>query len=183
MALDTNFDGRLDVHEYYEQGALTRRESDRNFDGRVDLVEAFDRVSGERVRSVVDVDYDGRADLLVLFHEGRAVYSKWAVPVTSATASGHLAQYTSIPRHQAADLAPLDDPFRTDLAVRAVASARGADDCGGLSLSGGVPAPRDDVVTPPAPSSDVPASAISLPSSATLGPFSPRGPPASPLFA
>src|SRR5580692_13067095 len=75
VALDTNFDGRSDVLEYYDQGALIRRETDRNFDGRIDLIESFDRITHERVRSLTDVDYDGRADLLVLFSHGRTVYS------------------------------------------------------------------------------------------------------------
>src|ERR1700730_5796243 len=39
MAVDTNFDGRSDVHEYYEHSELVRRESDRDFNGRVDLVQ------------------------------------------------------------------------------------------------------------------------------------------------
>src|SRR5579864_6721132 len=52
VAFDTNFDGRSDVLEYYDQGALVRRETDRNFDGRVDLVESFDRLTHERVRPI-----------------------------------------------------------------------------------------------------------------------------------
>src|ERR1700704_428665 len=38
VAVDTNFDGRSDVQEYYEGGALVRRESDRDFDDRVDQI-------------------------------------------------------------------------------------------------------------------------------------------------
>ena len=44
MAVDTNFDGRSDVHEYYQRGALVRRESDRDFNDQVDLVQDFDAV-------------------------------------------------------------------------------------------------------------------------------------------
>src|SRR5580765_2076236 len=78
VALDTNFDGRSDVQEYYERGALVRRESDRNFNDRVDLVQEFDATTREALRSVVDVDFDGTADLLVVFQGGQPVFSKWA---------------------------------------------------------------------------------------------------------
>src|SRR5476651_100432 len=73
VTVDTNFDGRSDVHEYYERSALVRRESDRDFNGRVDLVEEFEPTTHEHVRSVVDVDFDGTADLLVLFQGGQPV--------------------------------------------------------------------------------------------------------------
>src|SRR6266851_130679 len=42
IAVDTNFDGRSDVEEYYEDGALVRRESDRDFNDQIDLVQEFD---------------------------------------------------------------------------------------------------------------------------------------------
>jgi hypothetical protein len=63
VSVDTNFDGRSDVHEYDERGALVRRESDRDFNDRVDLIEEFDSATRDRVRSVVDVDYDARDGL------------------------------------------------------------------------------------------------------------------------
>src|SRR4249920_1079341 len=61
VAVDTNFDGRSDVQEFYEDGALVRRESDRDFNDRVDLVQEFDAKTAESMRSVVDVDFDGTA--------------------------------------------------------------------------------------------------------------------------
>src|ERR1700732_1973871 len=57
MAVDTNFDGRSDVHEYYQRGALVRRESDRDFNDQVDLVQDFDAATRQTVRSVSDVDF------------------------------------------------------------------------------------------------------------------------------
>src|SRR6476620_10226346 len=75
VALDTNFDGRADVQEYYERGALVRRESDRDFNDRVDLVQHFDPVSHEEVRAVTDLNADGVADLLFLFRDGQPVYA------------------------------------------------------------------------------------------------------------
>src|SRR4029077_17187245 len=74
-SIDTNFDGRADVPERYERGALVRRELDRDFNDRVDLVQEFDPTTHEYARSVTDVDFDGTADLLVLFQGGRPVFS------------------------------------------------------------------------------------------------------------
>lgn len=71
---DTNFDGFLDVQEFYDRGALVRRESDRDFNDVVDLIELFDRVTGREVRSISDVDGNGVADMQVSFHEGRPVF-------------------------------------------------------------------------------------------------------------
>src|SRR5579864_1611504 len=172
VAFDTNFDGRSDVLEYYDQGALVRRETDRNFDGRVDLVESFDRLTHERVRSIADVDYDGRADLLVLFRDGRTVYSKWAAPVAPI---GRSAWDPGRSGRPAADLESLDDPFRADLRVEGLSPTHGPEDGGALAVSGGMPAPRVDGATPPR---RFPRSSTS----ASVGPGSPRGPPASPLF-
>jgi len=76
--LDTNGDGRPDVVEYYRDGALLRRDSDRNFNGVTDLVEDFDEVTQEHVRSIVDQDYDGTADLLLLYRHGEPVVSERA---------------------------------------------------------------------------------------------------------
>src|SRR5580765_6097637 len=69
VAIDTNSDGRTDVREYYERGVLVRRESDRDLNDRVDLVQEFDPTTSQPTRSVVDVDFDGTADLLVLFRD------------------------------------------------------------------------------------------------------------------
>jgi hypothetical protein len=183
IAVDTNFDGRSDVREYYDHGALVRRETDRNFDGRVDLIESFDRTTHERVRSVVDVDYDGRADLLVLFHDGHAVFSKWAAPTRLATLTRWANGDARGLALAAADLTALDDPFRADLAVQPVNPARGPEDGGGLAVSSGMPLPRATVVTALALSSHASPSKPFLRSSAAAGRPSPRGPPASPLFA
>ena len=81
VAVDTNFDGRSDVEEFYEDGALIRRESDRDFNDQVDLVQEFDQATQKIVRSVADVNSDGVADLLVLFQDGRPVYSKWSLEI------------------------------------------------------------------------------------------------------
>jgi len=184
VAVDTNFDGRSDVREYYEDGALVRRESDRDFNDRVDLVQEFDATTREAVRSVADVDFDGAADLLVLFEGGQPVYLKWAHLLTPAAASGSSAQPTKASQRTADDqLAPLEDPFRTDLAVSAIRVGVGFSDCIGLATSGGLPESCSDVVGPLASSSGVSDSRVSHPSSATVVPYSPRGPPPSRLLS
>lgn len=78
--LDTNGDGRPDVAEYYGHGVLLRRDSDRNFNGVTDLIEDFDADTQQPVRSIVDQDYDGTADLLILFRHGEPVVSERAQP-------------------------------------------------------------------------------------------------------
>src|SRR5262245_46237318 len=77
VAVDTNFDGRSDVEELYENGVLVRRQTDRDFDDQVDLIQDFDPATRQIVRSVTDVNADGVADLLVLFDNGTPVFSKW----------------------------------------------------------------------------------------------------------
>jgi len=138
VAVDTNFDGRSDVHEYYEREALVRRESDRDFNDRVDLVEEFDPATNQHVRSVVDVDSDGAADLLVLFQDGEAVFSTWAdrgSPALSANVSSRMP--LAVSRSGQDQLVPLEDPFRTETAVRAVAVSSSPGQWIGLSSSGG----------------------------------------------
>jgi hypothetical protein len=107
---DTNYDGRSDVEESYVDGRLARRESDRNFDDRVDLREDFNSSTGEHTRSVVDADFDGTADLVVLFADGRPVYSRWAER-PSAYAQVPITAVASVRRHAGDGLRSLDDPF------------------------------------------------------------------------
>ena len=112
VTIDTNFDGRPDRVEQYERGALVSRASDRNFDSRTDLFEEFDVTTQELVRSVADNDYDGNADLLVLFRGGQPVH--WESLERPVGAS-------SIPHNPAGGqggLAPLEDLFRAQTAFR-----------------------------------------------------------------
>jgi hypothetical protein len=178
VAIDSNFDGRSDVQEYYDRGALVRRESDRNFDGQTDLVEEFDAATQEHVRSVIDIDYDGTADLLVLFHDGRPVFSAQAQPRTP-----NLRQREGISARDAQlvtdQLAPLTDPFRTDTAVREAHAASNADVCVGLSTSSGLPASCVEAVSPMSSSARLVARDVQPRALTLLLPRSPRGPPLS----
>jgi hypothetical protein len=187
VTVDTNFDGRSDVHEYYERGALLRRESDRDFDNRVDLIQEFDPATREHTRSVVDVDFDGTADLLVLFRDGKPVFSKWAQPAQSAQSTMSVAPSTRAlyadarPRASTSQPAALEDPFSRDLSVSPARSAEPSGGYVGLSTSDGLPSGRD-VVYFLTPSSEISGSLVQHPSSSTIVPYSPRGPPVRPLF-
>lgn len=182
VAVDSNFDGRSDIQEYYEAGVLVRRESDRDFDDRVDLVQEFDVRTHQRVRSVEDVDFDGSADVLGLFHDGRLVYQKWTRAAASSSFPSRYAGGDARLRTADQRLAPFADPFRSDLALRAV--HRPADFGGGigLSTSGGLPAAAFGVATP-LPSSIVAGdSALPFGAESATG-HAPRGPPRSTLLA
>ena len=178
-AIDTNFDGRSDVQEYFSHGQLQRRESDRDFDGRVDLVEEFDPATHEHVRSVADVDFDGTADLLILLRGGRPVFSRWThrapafVQESTAAAPG-----VEVNRRTGADgMAPLSDPFRADVAIRAVPAATGSTS-DGLSTSGGLPS-HIERVSPVTISGGAHSREIQADSLTAVLLRSPRGPPIS----
>jgi hypothetical protein len=180
VVLDTNFDGRADVFEYYEGGVLVRRQSDRDFNDQVDLVEEFDPTTRGRVRSVEDVDYDGTADLLVLFQGGRPVFSEWAPEGTPAPASDARSRTSrTAPRTADDPLTPFEDLFRTDLALRAVRGAAAPNDWVALLPSGVLPVSDRTIGNCPASSSAFEPSGGREPSSAILDVHSPRGPPVS----
>jgi hypothetical protein len=122
--IDSNFDGRSDVREYYDDGALIRRESDRNFDDRIDLVEEFDTTTHQLERSIADTDFDGTADLLVLFREGRPVFSRQSPHLVRVAHTLPLA--IRLTRSGDTPLAPFADPFADEAALhRAPGAANG----------------------------------------------------------
>jgi hypothetical protein len=177
VSVDSNFDGRSDVEEYYDsEGILIRRESDRNFNGQVDLIEEFDPTTHQHAESVVDVDYDGRADLLVLFRDGRPVFSKRAPePAVRAVDLGPFAQVADVQPATNDPLVPLADPFQSDTTVRGLRSTTKVGTAG-LATSGGLPC-TPIVVATLTSSVDVAAAIESHPFSRLLGPRAPRGPP------
>jgi hypothetical protein len=183
VGIDTNFDGRSDIQEYYEHGTLVRRESDRNFDDRVDLVEEFDTTTHEHIRSIVDVDYDGSADLLVLFQDGRPVFSKQVSSLTvNPRQTGNIVpQYSQLVRRRGDldRLAPLTDPFRVDTSIGGTQQASSRPDSVGLSTSGGLPESCIHAVSPVAPSARFVARDVQAGALAHLSVPSPRGPPLS----
>jgi len=177
VSVDSNFDGRSDVEEYYDaEGVLIRRESDRNFNGQVDLIEEFDPTTHQHAESVVDVDYDGRADLLILFRDGRPVFSKRAPePEARAADLGSFAQVADVQPATNDPLVPLTDPFQSDTTVRGLRSTTKAGTAG-LATSGGLPCTPVIVATLTS-SVDVVAAIASHPFFRRLGPRAPRGPP------
>lgn len=175
--VDSNFDGSPDIEEYYERGVLVRRESDRNFNGQADLVEEFDAETRSQTRSVVDIDYDGTADLLVLFQDGRPVFSKRTCPpkrVGIPTPSS-----PRVHQDDASHLARLMDPFESDTAVRVLHTASSTDGCVGLSTSGGLPRPRVTTVGLIPASARLVARDVRSHALAPLLHRSPRAPPVS----
>jgi hypothetical protein len=141
--IDTNFDGRPDVQEYYEHGTLVRREVDRNFNGRTDVVEEFDADTRTHTRSVVDVDDDGTADLLVLFRGDQPVFSKYLpsskLSVTQVGVTPAPGSPAVPPRHRRDKLVPLEDPFRAETSLTRSRRLQAACGCAGLPSSGGLP--------------------------------------------
>jgi hypothetical protein len=139
VAVDTNFDGRPDIEEYYQGGVLVRRESDRNFNGQTDFVEEFDAATHGHIRSVIDTDYDGTADLLVLFQDGRPIFlPRSCSPDRCGTPAPGSPDVFQRDRD---DLARLTDPFESDTALRAAHAPLNAGVCVGLSTTGGLPCP------------------------------------------
>jgi hypothetical protein len=179
VAVDTNFDGRSDVREYYERDALVRRESDRDFNDRVDLVEEFDPGTRQRTRSVVDVDNDGSADLLVLFRDGQAVFTKWVERGSPVLTGRVFALAPPVVTRTGDDrLLPLQDPFRSETVVTSTYVRTSPGEWIGLSSSGGLPAPRLDFAVALAAVSDLSPSSPAHPFNADASAGSPRGPPA-----
>lgn len=175
--VDSNFDGRPDIEEYYERGVLVRRESDRNFNGQADLIEEFDAETHGQTRSVVDIDYDGTADLLVLFRDGRPIFSQ---RLCSLKRSGiPAAPSPGVHRGDASHLARLMDPFEWETGLRATRTASNADDCVGLSASAGLPRSRVDAVSPMSPSARFVARDVRPHALTLLLRRSPRAPPVS----
>ena len=169
---DTNRDGQGDVREYYDEGAVVHRESDRDFNNQIDLVEDFDAASGRRSRSVIDLDSDGIADVLVLFQGQDAVFVK-AAPLRASTSTARSARA----RAETNVLLPLEDPFGADLSVRPAHSPERLREFVGLATAGGIPLTRHTTAALPFPSALISPSRVLPADAADAQPGSPRGPP------
>lgn len=172
---DTNHDGRPDVREYYERGALVRRESDRDFDNQIDLVEDFDAASGDRSRSITDLDSDGRADQLVLFRGADAVFIE-SIPRRALPSA---ARHRHAPVRARDVLLPLEDPFDVDIALRPAHLPARAREFVGLSTAGGVPAGQRASLGAPRSTSSLQHGRFPYISTVELESGSSRGPPSS----
>lgn len=175
VALDTNFDGRSDVNEFYDNGALIRRELDRDFNSLVDLVQEFDPATQQIVRSISDVDADGVADILLLFQNGQPVYSKWARRQTLNAPAAFDEPHSAV-ADAGRQLVALSDPFAGDLTVRGTRTAAVTADAFALSTASGLPHARVPAVVLTAAKSSAAFyfSAVFAPATKRA---SPRGPP------
>lgn len=176
VAIDTNFDGRSDEQEYYSRGVLVRRERDRNMDDRIDLIETFDAISHELTRTLVDVDFNGVADQLVLFRNGLPVYTEHLAPPSGKVRSNVVAVARS-GRDPQGQLLPLLDPSRGDAALTTIA-APDSDSIVALASFIGLPGRRFDFLT------NITGSRASPPpvfghQPAQTSPYLTRGPPVS----
>jgi hypothetical protein len=163
--VDTNGDGRPDVTEYYRDGALLRRDSDRDFNGVTDLVEDFDAATAQRVRSIVDEDYDGTADVLVLFRDGKAVV------VERAPAS-----HARPVRRHGSGLVSLRNPFAVRRAIDAPIAPLHRDAWIGAASPEGLSIPAA-AVSATVSSRAAPTPVFRADSPAVCSLRSPRGPP------
>jgi hypothetical protein len=175
VAVDTNFDGRSDVEELYENGVLVRRQTDRDFDDQIDLVQDFDPATRQIVRSLTDVNADGVADLLVLFQDGTPVFSKW---ISAGPRNGLpetlVARAAAQPSNQ--PLSALHDPFSGDRAFKAVRVDATADEPFSLPAPIGLP---EAVARPAIFAASAQAFPVDrpLPATTPLGTSALRGPP------
>jgi hypothetical protein len=174
---DTNFDGSPDILEYFRSGVLVRRESDRNFNGQTDLVEEFDPGTQAQTRSVMDVDYDGIADVLVLFLDGRPVFSRRIGDLNKAAQQQHGPSAAS--SRSGVPLAALIDPSDSETSVRADRTAPNHDHVVGLSTSGGLPHAKFTVVDRLGPSTAIARADANMDALTAGLPHAPRAPPAS----
>jgi hypothetical protein len=74
---DLAHSGKPDVWKYLRKGPdgrdqVVRRESDLNHDGRIDLWEYYDD-RGALEKQVADLDFDGKADVILFFEKGQLV--------------------------------------------------------------------------------------------------------------
>lgn len=67
--LDHDFDGRVDVVNFFEQGLIVKKEYDTNFDSNVDLWRYFDK--GTISRKEADLNHDGKTDYWEYYEQGK----------------------------------------------------------------------------------------------------------------
>jgi hypothetical protein len=70
---DRNGDGRPDLWQYRDGGALVRELFDEDSDGRVDHTVRYDPATGQKVSEEEDSDVDGRIDSWVEYRNGEVV--------------------------------------------------------------------------------------------------------------
>jgi len=78
--LDLDKDGVADAYQFLQkvedQVIVRRKEVDVNFDGRIDLIRIFDD-AGELLSERLDTDFDGKIDVVNFFEEGAIVRKEY----------------------------------------------------------------------------------------------------------
>jgi hypothetical protein len=170
ITIDSNFDGYPDREEEYRDGSLVRRETDRNFDQRVDLIEEFDSSTHQHLKSTVDADFDGRADLLVLFQDGQPVYSEWAKPNVGSQPAAAADESAS-----AGSLVALLDPFSRSASLYGPRPPRAAAALG-IAITG-LAIERPELFRWAPPHREIASLAVGFSGSVVFSLASPRAPP------
>jgi len=165
---DTNGDGRPDVAEYYCHGVLLRRDSDRDFNGVTDLVEDFDADTHEHVRSIVDENDDGTADVLLLYPNGQPILSERAAAVADGPSLAGRAPDSR--------LLSLRNPFAAERALDSSTPSVPGDTWIGPSFNNGLFDSIDRLAAPRSAAAAFP-SAPRAPSASDVSLPSLRGPP------
>lgn len=80
VQVDLNRDGRPEITNYYRERTdaprlLLRKETDLNRDGKVDVRAQYDD-AGQRVKEEMDGDFDGRADWVDHYINGKRTYTE-----------------------------------------------------------------------------------------------------------
>ena len=66
--VDLNHDGTKDMFRFYnDEGRTLREEEDRDFDGRIDVISFFE--NGEVVRREMDTNHDGMVDMRIFYRD------------------------------------------------------------------------------------------------------------------
>ena len=68
---DLNFDGRIDITQYYQDELIQREEIDLDFDGVIDMRSTYE--SGVILKSELDLGFDGKTDLWRYYVDGKLV--------------------------------------------------------------------------------------------------------------
>lgn len=182
LAIDTNFDGRSDIEESFDDGRIVRRESDRNFDDRVDRVESFNPRTRLIAWSITDDDFDGTADRRDVFHGGRLAFTeRLAIANTINRAIVHTAvdaRPATPAAHDARRLIQLTDPFASESSLDSAGPSSDRPDGLGASHPQAPTRSVANLRDPLAPAGRICPDDAALAPSRAVRAYAPRGPPA-----
>jgi hypothetical protein len=82
LALDSNFDGKPDLIETFQDGQLVEIDRDRNFDGKIDEVEQYR--NGHLYMVATDDNYDGKPEVIDIYRRGKLAIAEYDPNATGA---------------------------------------------------------------------------------------------------